>query len=799
MLRLVAAALTLAAAAPPERSRPHTHLFTELSCGPRDPSVDCAALVALNAAVGVAGWATGESFCGWPGVLCDDDGRVIALSLREMDLKSNAKEKMKEPSKGKSDSHIQRGKRLRKEVPRQLIKRDEVVEKEEEPFVDASLRQCGKRPFFPHRALAKLEKLEVLSLIGLNMTGTVPQSLNALSSLRELHLAENSLSGSLPELDDLTQLQALHFDGNGFSGTLGGLLRSLARSPLRRLGLSRNSLTGHLPGNALEKLTSLESLRIGGNRLDGPFPVASLAKLPNLTNVSVWGNAFEGDASLFLDKASSSLKTFDATSNKLRGDLREMPRRNLENLRLGGNALEGSLPKPANLRDVASLQLWSEVAGRSTTEECDLEPTCGGASAANLALSRALDDATLWLGGDVRPWQKLLQDDERKGGPVRSRKKDDDIGSDMLKEMRRERDRNERKLARSGGGKKLKDFRKKIDDPKKKNSKNVLETMYASRRSHWTRQVADFVESVDAAEKAESDAAEAAKKAAKEAEQKAKRDADDAAKALRDAELAEEKAAKVLKATTDKERRKAEDTRDAAVRLKASGERRRRIDARSDDAEQRMADVRRGVDRVKELMERHESSPSEAERLNSYDDGVRRSQQFADRRKEIDAGVAAARARATSMRDRYSGGRAASSSRDVRGETPEDSAGRAASSDGERREAPEDWHADALPDSHQFRAGDAFPAAVETDKAFKADDATTEQDGRTAQERERAWAAAFARAEAAEAREKAKAAGAPVVAAAIDAGVPADKETRLEELRKRARETVRLASQGEEF
>ena len=114
--------------------------------------------------------------------------------------------------------------------------------------------------------------------------------------------------------------------------------------------------------------------------------------------------------------------------------------------------------------------------------------------------------------------------------------------------------------------------------------------------------------------------------------------------------------------------------------------------------------------------------------------------------------------------------------------------------------APSDWHADALPDSHQFRDADASPTAAETtDKASTTDDATTEQDGRTAQERERAWEAAFARAEAAEAREKAKAAGAPVVAAAIDAGVPPDKETRLEELRKRARETVRLASQGEEF
>jgi len=454
---------------------------------------------------------------------------------------------------------------------------------------------------------------------------------------------------------------------------------------------------------------------------------------------------------------------------------------------------------------------------RTTTEECDLEPTCGGASAANLALSRALDDATLWLGGDVRPWQKLLQDDERKGGPVRSRKKDDDIGSDMLKDMRRERDRNERKLARSGGGKKLRDFRKKIDDPKKKSQKNVVEAMYSNRRSHWTRQVADFVESVDAAEKAELDAAEAAKKAAKEAEQKAKRDADDAAKALRDAELAEEKAAKVLKATSEKERRKAEDTRDAAVRLKASGERRRRIDARSDDAAARMADVRRGVDRVKELMDRHESAPSEAERLNSYDDGVRRSQQFADRRQEIDAGVAAARARATSMRDRYSGGRAASSSRDVREDAADASDGAAETTDkaaSSRREAPEDWHADALPDSHQFRADDAFPTAAETmDKASKAAtpaaagnagtgedvDAAVAASVADARERERAWEAAFARAEAAEAREKAKAAGAPVVAAAIDAGVPPDKETRLEELRRRARETVRLASQGEEF
>ena len=113
-----------------------------------------------------------------------------------------------------------------------------------------------------------------------------------------------------------------------------------------------------------------------------------------------------------------------------------MPRRNLENLQLGGNALEGSLPKPANLRDVASLQCglkWREELQRRVV-------TWSRRAAARrppiVALSRALDDATLWLGGDVRPWKKLAQDDERKGA-AGWQKKDDDIGSDMLKEMRR--------------------------------------------------------------------------------------------------------------------------------------------------------------------------------------------------------------------------------------------------------------------------------------------------------------------------------------------------------------------------
>ena len=102
-------------------------------------------------------------------------------------------------------------------------------------------------------------------------------------------------------------------------------------------------------------------------------------------------------------------------------------------------------------------------------------------------------------------------------------------------------------------------------------------------------------------------------------------------------------------------------------------------------------------------------------RANSYDDGVRRSQQFADRRAEIDAGVAAARARAASMQDRCTGGAmrrtgpASSTSRGSAAAAPD------APSD------TEDWHADALPASHQFRTADETAAPETKDKASKAE------------------------------------------------------------------------------
>lgn len=183
-------------------------LAQDLACADQDIALQCAALVALDANLGGGVWPLGGgSFCTWPGVLCDLDGHVISLTIRDLE-------------KGG-------------QLPTELI---------------------------------FLEKLERLSITNSSIVGAVPE-LSA--SLVELYLAENKLTGVLPAVSRLPKLNALHLDGNQLRGGLGPLLSALPHS-LRRLGLSRNQFEGRLPAAALSRFRELEVLRLGGNsRLTG--------------------------------------------------------------------------------------------------------------------------------------------------------------------------------------------------------------------------------------------------------------------------------------------------------------------------------------------------------------------------------------------------------------------------------------------------------------------------------------------------------------------------------------------------
>ena len=75
-------------------------------------------------------------------------------------------------------------------------------------------KSCGLRRAFPSSALAKLGRLETLTMVGLNLTGTVGPELNLLRGLRELHLSENQLAGPLPRLSGPTRHRAARDRGS---------------------------------------------------------------------------------------------------------------------------------------------------------------------------------------------------------------------------------------------------------------------------------------------------------------------------------------------------------------------------------------------------------------------------------------------------------------------------------------------------------------------------------------------------------------------------------------------------------
>ena len=83
-----------------------------------------------------------------------------------------------------------------------------------------------------------------------------------------MYLWDNKLSGPIPDLSALTSLQELSLAQNQLTGVIPESLKSLVSSTL--LNLSFNELEGEIP--ELVGLTNLVTLGLGGNQLSGRDP-----------------------------------------------------------------------------------------------------------------------------------------------------------------------------------------------------------------------------------------------------------------------------------------------------------------------------------------------------------------------------------------------------------------------------------------------------------------------------------------------------------------------------------------------
>ena len=91
-------------------------------------------------------------------------------------------------------------------------------------------------------------RVDSLSLVGNNLTGSIPPELGSLSNLEYLLLVRNQLTGPIPaELGSLSNLEHLSLFLNQLTGPIPAELGSLSK--LTELSLERNVLTGPIPAD----------------------------------------------------------------------------------------------------------------------------------------------------------------------------------------------------------------------------------------------------------------------------------------------------------------------------------------------------------------------------------------------------------------------------------------------------------------------------------------------------------------------------------------------------------------------
>ncbi|CAD6269457.1 unnamed protein product [Miscanthus lutarioriparius] len=162
-----------------------------------------------------------------------------------------------------------------------------------------------------------LRRIRVLILSTTSMRGGIPASFGNMTSLTDLELSGNYLTGTIPvSLARLPRLQFLELYYNELEGGVPAELGNLTQ--LTDIDLSENRLTGSIP-ESLCALRNLRVLQIYTNRLTGPIP-AVLGNSTQLRILSVYRNQLTGEIPANLGR-SSDLNVIEVSENQLTGPL----------------------------------------------------------------------------------------------------------------------------------------------------------------------------------------------------------------------------------------------------------------------------------------------------------------------------------------------------------------------------------------------------------------------------------------------------------------------------------------------
>ncbi|XP_023751695.1 receptor-like protein 15 isoform X1 [Lactuca sativa] len=285
------------------------------------------------------------------------------------------------------------------------------------------LSYTGLNGYFPSNEFAALENLEMLDLTQCEFNGTVEIQgfervpilsklktlnlgsnefnasvmtfLNNLSSLRNLDLSNNPLSGLFPaqglaklmnmekldlsytgldgtpniqvckRLSRLKKLESIVISNNNFNKSIISCLSSLPS--LKILDLSYSvSLGESFPDQELPNLHDLEVLLMTNNGFNGTLPMKALSSFHYLEVLDLSDNNFAGSIPSSI-QALSSLRVVSFTNNELNGSLSDhglCELKNLQEMDLSHNMLDGILPQCFN--NLSSLKLLDISSNRFT-------------------------------------------------------------------------------------------------------------------------------------------------------------------------------------------------------------------------------------------------------------------------------------------------------------------------------------------------------------------------------------------------------------------------------------------------
>eukprot|EP00261_Vitis_vinifera_P036272 XP_019077515.1 PREDICTED: LRR receptor-like serine/threonine-protein kinase GSO1 isoform X2 [Vitis vinifera] len=192
-------------------------------------------------------------------------------------------------------------------------------------------------------SIGHITSLRVIDFSGNNLTGSIPSTINNCFSLIVLDLGNNNLSGTIPDsIGHITSLQVIDFSRNNLTGSIPYTIGNC--SSLIILDLGNNNLSGMIP-KSLGQLQWLESLHLNDNKLSGEL-LSSFQNLSRLELLDLSYNQLSGKVPSWIGTAFINLVILNLRSNVFFGRL-PFQLSNLSSLHvldLAQNNLMGEIP-----------------------------------------------------------------------------------------------------------------------------------------------------------------------------------------------------------------------------------------------------------------------------------------------------------------------------------------------------------------------------------------------------------------------------------------------------------------------